>query len=142
MPTGRTLTGGGSRPTSSGASCQRCGLKVHQYVLGINTIPVSGDRRSEGIDLSPIEIHRRLAQFENFREVNHFSRDAGRAVQKLNFEYGLEAARIALKGYLAVIEAAEKAVKEAVENAETRARGLTTVKSRPKKRKETASETR
>lgn len=72
---------------------------IQKVAAPVETQPVeSAPTATNGLTSEVIAKHRRLAEIPAFRVINHKCREAGRTLQKLNFEHGLEAAQIAAKG--------------------------------------------
>ena len=85
--------------------CKKCGAQTADSLMKIVAPSVShlvGEDATNGLTSEAIAKHRQLRGLVHFRMLNNYSRDAGRALQKINFEYGFEAASVAAKGMVSI----------------------------------------
>lgn len=85
--------------------CKKCGAKTADSLMKIiapSDAHLSGETPTNGLTSEAIAKHRQLRGLVHFRMLNKYSRDAGRALQKINFEHGFEAASVAAKGMVSI----------------------------------------
>ena len=86
--------------------CKRCKAQTSDALMKIiapSDAHLSGETPTNGLTSEVIAKHRRLAEITHFRLINNKCREAGRALQKINYEHGLEAAKIAAKGMTEIL---------------------------------------